>query len=231
MFLSSQTLNGAVYRLSVSAAQSSLADYLIFKRALKLRKDEAAASGEPEPQSVVTGTKSRHFVTAIDEFALRVPPEGADVRTLENPYYLPFGSRRDSTLGYRTPKYPSNGSSDTASRWQARNPKPLLLVPDTSPKEFSFEELDSDALWDFFSVRSTQENNSGEKPRLLDTAVWWFRFANLSQIFDAEPSVEQLTERFIADLALTDTEVTALFERQTDQGDEAQADKPSTEAS
>lgn len=211
VYLSQQTLKEAVDRLSISAVQSSLADYLIFKRALKNAKYAAREASDPEPSSVVTGMRSEPFVRAIEEFTLRVPPGSEDPRTLDNPYFLPFASKRDTTLGYRTRKYPSNGSSDTVSRWQSRAAKPLSLVPGTSPKAFQFEQRSREELAEFFSVKSAQEHFSGEKPRLVDTAVWWFRFIDLEERFGGNLSPEQLVQGFVDDLDLSDQEISALF--------------------
>jgi hypothetical protein len=211
LYLSQQTLKQAIDRLSVSAATSSLADYLIFKRAFKLSVDEARAAGRPEPTGVVTGTKASIFVQAIEELTLRITRGSADPKEIENPYYLPFESKRDRTLGYRTSKYPSNGSSDTASRWQARGAPPLTLVAGTSPKEFKFEQRSERELGEFFVVKGATEHFSGEKPRLLDAAVWWFRFTDLAERFDGEPDEEQLVQAFLADFGLTEGEISALF--------------------
>lgn len=225
LYLSQQTLKEAVDRLAVAAVQSSLADYLIFKRALKNGLDAARESNEAEPDIVVTGTKAEPFVRAIEELTLRVPRDTEDPKDLDNPYYLPFGSKRDSTLGYRTKKYPSNGSSDTVSRWQARTAKPLVLVPGTRPKAFRLEERSQKDLTEFFSVKSAQENFSGERPRLLDTAVWWFRFTDFEERFGGEPSPEQMIQGFIADFDLKQAEINALFSERVDDID-AQATVP-----
>lgn len=210
-YLSQQTLKEAIERLSNSSATSSLADFLIFKRALRIAAEESRATGRQEPTSVVTGIKAATFVQAIEELTMRVPRGGTEGKEMDNPYYLPFGAKRDKTLGYRTWKYPSNGSSDTASRWQSRPAPPLTLVPGTSPKEFKFQPRTAKELQEFFIVKSGTENFSGEKPRLLDSAIWWFRFADLAERFGYEPTEEQLKQAFLDDFGLSDTEITALF--------------------
>ncbi|HEY0770506.1 MAG TPA: hypothetical protein VGD31_09250 [Sphingobacteriaceae bacterium] len=224
LYLSQQTLKEAVDRLAICAAQSSLADYLIFKRALKIAESKARSAREPIPDVVVTGTKAAAFVQAIEEFAL-TPRDEADSKSIENPYYVPFGSKRDRTLGYRTLKFPSNGSSDTVSRWQSRSAKPLTLVPDTSPKSYRFEQRTKKELEEFFGVKGATSNYSGEKPRLLDTAIWWFRSTNLEDRFGNEPTVEQLQQGFIEDFGLTETEISALFA----EGDSILSESPVTE--
>ena len=122
-YLSPATIKAAVDRLGESRAQSSLLDYLIFKRALLHTQAEGSGS------TVVTGTKSQPYVKAIDELSRVADPTESD-----RPYFSPFGARREPGRGFKTKKYPSNGSSDTVSRWQSNPARPIEFVPDTSPK-------------------------------------------------------------------------------------------------
>src|SRR5262245_6537325 len=97
LYLSQQTLKESVERLTTCTATSSLADYLIFKRALKVATQAALAAKRPPPTAVVTGMKASAFVQAIEEFTLRIPRGRVDPKNIENPYYVPFGSKRDGT--------------------------------------------------------------------------------------------------------------------------------------
>jgi hypothetical protein len=96
--------------------------------------------------------------------------------------------------------------------WQFRSAKPLVLVPDTSPKAYKFEQRTKRELEEFFIVKSASEHFSGERPRLLDTAIWWFRFTDLEGRFGNEPTPERLVQTFIEDFNLTDVENSAFFE-------------------
>lgn len=216
LYLSQQTLKAAVDRLSIASMQTSLADYLIFKRALQNVRTAARTYGNEEPTEVVTGIRSEPYVQAIEEMTLRLPRDAKNQKDVENPYYLPFGSRRDTTLGYRTKKYPSNGSSDTATRWQSRAGKPLAQVPGSSPKAFQFESRTQAELESFFSIQNAADNFSGEKPRLLDTAIWWFRFTELNARFGKEPAAQELIDAMISDLGLNEVERQALFSDRVD---------------
>ncbi len=212
-FLSQQTLKGAVNRLAASEAASSLADYLVFKRALKRLGDEAQQDGAaPDaPPHVVTGMRAKAFVGAINELTARLPFQGDEVITnVDNPYYVPFGADRDATRGYRTKKFPSNGSSDTVSRWQSRSLRPLALVPDTSPKAYRLERRSAQELESFF-LREGAGNSSGQRPRLLDLAIWWFRFTDLEGHFQTEVMTETLINAVIADFALNEEEIAGIF--------------------
>lgn len=182
LFLSEQTLRDAVTRLGISSSAASLGDFLVFKRALKIGRDIATEVGSPEPNSVVTGTLSPAFMQAHIDLGLRVPPHrvlrtfedgnlvesmrslvtgkrGNEAKrqdpSLKTPYFVPFGARRDNSLGYRQSKWPSNGPSDTVNRWQSRSSRPLVVIPDSSPKEYAFEARTERELSTFFNVDGT----------------------------------------------------------------------------
>ncbi|SFT92660.1 hypothetical protein SAMN04487904_113118 [Actinopolyspora lacussalsi subsp. righensis] len=212
LYIAKHSLKKAVDRLGTSAASANLGDYLIFKRALQNRIAEARYSAQPAPETVVTGTRSSHYTTAINEFALWVidiPPSDVD-----NPYFIPFGSTRDKTRGYRSAKFPSNGSSDTVSRWQQRSRAPLLSVPNTKPKEYYFANPKAHDLESFF-MPSASSDSSENKPQILDSAIWWFRSTDLYTIFDHNPTDEEVTNKFIDDTGLNDNEIRALFSSDT----------------
>lgn len=208
--MSPDTLREAVHRLGESSSSSSLADYLVFRRALEIRKHEAAALEAPPPTEVITGIKSPHFVKAIEQLT-GCAPDSVAIKERENPYFVPFGALRDKTRGYRTHKFPSNGSSDTVNRWQSRSGTPLKQVPDSSPKAYRFVETTKEQLISFFIVKSAQSDFSGQLPGILDTAVWWFRFTDLQKRFQHEPSEDELIEAAVSDLGLTSIEIDTMF--------------------
>lgn len=248
LHLSEESLRKAVGRLAVSSAEARLGDYLVFKRALKVRRNTAEDDIEPVPHIVVTGTRSTHFMQAHIDLGLWVPPTrvktaldcddlvtgmqtlitgGQDGKArdsaLLSPYYVPFGARRDCSLGYRQSKWPSNGPSDTVNRWQSRSTTPLVFVPDTSPKKYSFEARSESQLADFFTSSGASEHFSGERPRLLDTAIWWFRRTDLEERFRSEPTEEDLVVAFIGDLELGESEILGLFHQEQREGPDRQA--------
>lgn len=212
MFISSTTIKGAVQRLAVSSASSSLADYLIFKRALRLAQEAARDAPGPVPDSVATGMRSPLFVQAINELTLCVELEHVG-HTSGHPYYSPFGSKRDQGRGYKSVKYPSNGPSDTVGGWQSRAGKPLVVIESTSPKAYKFEQRVVEQLEDFFIIKGANHDFSGEKPLLADVAVWWFRSTDVEARFGTQPDAAELDEAFIQDLGLSDVEVQAFFSR------------------
>jgi hypothetical protein len=208
-YVSTDAVKEAVERLGVSTAASTLTDYLIFRRALV--NHQAAAAQGTTVTTVTTGIRSEPFTTAIDEMASCASPAQRD-SWRGAPYFSPFGYSRDQGRGFKGPKYPSNGPSDTVAGWQSRSSRPLDLVPDTSPKQYTIANRTVQELEEFFHVRRRGEHYSGRKPALLDTACWWFRFTDLSERFQQNPDDQELCDEFVADLQLDPTAVTALFE-------------------
>jgi hypothetical protein len=195
-YLSPATIRAAVDRLGGSRGQSILIDYLVFKRALVI---------DSSTGTVVSGTKAVPYNQAIDELSAV-----ADPATSERPYFLPPGARRDNGRGYRTKKYPSNGPSDTASRWQSKNDRPIELVDGTSPKEFRPVVRNASELASFFLNAETPA--APDKPRLVDLAIWYHRTSDLDPLGvgpDQMPGT--LIQETLAALGITDVEVDGLF--------------------
>lgn len=196
-YLSPATIRAAVDRLGESRGQSILIDYLVFKRALAI---------DPSRGTVVSGTKAVPYNQAIDELT-RV----ADPAQSERPYFLPPGARRDSGRGYRTKKYPSNGPSDTANRWQSKNDRPIDFVDGTSPKEFRPVERNAAELSTFFLNAET--TSAPDKPRLIDLAIWFHRDTDLEALenFDVDQIADSLINRTREQCDITDVEIEGLF--------------------
>jgi hypothetical protein len=210
LYLDAQTIKAAIGRLGVSTASSSLGDYLIFKRTLQIAEAGRIANATKKVR-VVTGMKSRPFVQAIMELAQWTDPTSRTTET-SSPYFVPFGAMRDRTRGYRSSKFVSNGPSDTVGGWQARSGTPVRLVENTSPKEYEIVERTQRELQEFFLIKAAQDNFSGERPQLLDSAIWWHRTTDLQSCFEATPTDRQLIHAFVQAVGLTQTEYTALFE-------------------
>lgn len=195
-YLSPATIRAAVDRLGVSRGQSILIDYFVFKRALVIDSGTG---------TVVSGTKAAPYNQAISELSGVADPSNSD-----RPYFLPTGARRDNGRGYRTKKYPSNGPSDTASRWQSKNDRPIELVEGTSPKEFRPVSRNASELASFFLVAETSA--SPDKPRLIDLAIWYHRSADLESLgSDLDDLADVLVSRVRSEIGITDVEVDALF--------------------
>lgn len=199
-YLSQETIRNAVERLGQSRANSALTDYLVFKRALVLANMRADGV---TVETVVTGLRAPDYVKAVDELT-RVADEG------ERPHFSPFGARRDTGLGYRSKKYPSNGPSDTVSRWASWPSRPLEHVAGTSPKQFKPIFRTAHELEEILLIKGNNPKSSGRKPLLIDLAIWLHRGSAVSDD-DLKDSGRGLVESTKAALGVTDTEIEGLF--------------------
>jgi len=199
-YLASQTLRNAIDRLGDSIAQPRVADYLVFKRALMNTRRTA-----PKADAVETGMENKPFQEAITEFAACAP--GSTTWT-GSPFFSPFGSKRDGQQGFKSPKYPSNGPSDTIGGWQSRpSEAPLLIVPNSRPKAYKFVARSASELTAFLLKKG-----KGERPSLLDAARWWFRFQEMQSRFGHDPDAQELCDAVVKDLDLTKADLVAIFE-------------------
>lgn len=205
IFFSEERLRTAVERLGSCRAHARLTDFFIFKRALVLSRGSAGTEhGTSSP--VVTGTLSVPFTQAIDEWCRSEKSASA---ASDNPYFAPIGTKRDKTRGYRTAKFPSNGTSDTISRWPGRPGSPLRLVEGSKPKAYEPEPQTIDELNKFFLVRGA--DNNSELPRLSDLIVWWNRFEDLENQIGGNFEFSELADSFIEALDLRPAELALIL--------------------
>src|SRR3546814_20565441 len=124
---------------------------------------------------------------------IRLPPRSTRTHTL-----FPY------TTLFRSP-------SDTASRWQSKNDRPIELVDGTSPKEFRPVVRNASELAAFFLVAET--SNAPEKPRLIDLAIWLHRATDLDPLtnIDAAELAASLNEEMCKQCGITDVEIDGLL--------------------
>ncbi len=198
-YLSAETLRDAVNHLGDSDAKATIADWLVFKRALVLTRQDAPAS-----LAVETGLENKPFQLAIAQVTGRFPP-GAPVGSGQ-PFFSPFAYRRDGKSGFKGTSYPSNGPSDTIGRWQSRAETPLQIVPGSKPKRYEFAPRTPSTLREFFLGKS-----ASDPPTLLDVARWWFRFTDLTTRFGHDPTKKELGDQFLVEMGLSPEEAAAVF--------------------
>lgn len=189
VFISAERLRGAVERLASSRATQRLVDFLILKRAMR----------RGESDSVRLSTKDEVFTGSIDDLMRCAPPSRDEWQG--QPLINVFGTGRHGDKGYRSQKYYSNGTAVTVPRWS------MMEIVSEGPRVVRLDSTYEEGLEDFLLVGS-----GGPKPRLVDSATWFFRFHDLEDRFGSTPTDEQLVEGFVADLGLTDQEVLTLFE-------------------
>lgn len=198
-YLSQATIRAAVDRLGESRGQSSILDFLVFKRAQLI-------DGGGSDTHVVSGLKSATYVAAIAELAQVADPEKSELS-----FFSPFGARRDKGRGYKKNSYPSNGPSDTVSRWQSKADHPVRLIPDTKPKAFMPVKRSPAELEKFLLIGA--KSGGPERPRLTDLAIWVHRSIDVEQYVDGDQvSVAALVEPTRSMLGLTDDEVAGIFD-------------------
>jgi len=201
-YLAADTLHETVERLGSSGANPTLTDWLVFKRALVNTQKTS-----PKAVAVATGLESRPFQDAIIEVA-GCAQAGNALGWTGQPFFSPFGFARDKQHGFKGPKYPSNGPSDTVAGWQSRSTPPLQLVPSSKPKQYKFEARTGPELRAFFLKK-----DDSPPPSLIDAARWWFRGRDVQSAAGQDPTCKQLCDAFIKELALQPSEVAALFEQ------------------
>jgi hypothetical protein len=200
-FLPPDVIKDAVNRLGESRAQPKLFDYLIFKRALEL-------SGGSSSQ-VVTGMGNAQFQQAIREWAL-VRPTAAP----GNHYFNPIGAARSKDNGYRNDKYPSNGPSDTVTRWATSisNP-PFVAIPESTPRAFTFVAVPASDLERAFLLAESADPTLNRRPKLADVAMWWLRERDLETFgIDSTSEVSDLVDTLKSEVGLTNVEIGAIFD-------------------
>jgi hypothetical protein len=201
IYLPSDLIKHAVDRLGESRAQPKLVDYLILKRGLDLA---GGASSR-----VVTGMSSPTFQQAVREWVQVRPTSAAGMH-----YFNPFGAARSKDNGYRSDKYPSNGTSDTATGWAGSlsNP-PFVAVPDSKPRAFTYVAVAAADLERAFLNAETADPSLNRKPKLSDTAVWWLRERDLETAgLDDTAEWSDLVNTLKAEVGLTDIEIGAIFD-------------------
>jgi hypothetical protein len=194
LYLSSTTLAETVERLGTSRAKSSLCDFLIIKRAMT--QDDGTVTLSLNDQTYTDAVRTLAAVSTVAGEE-RLPP-----------YFNPFGTRHESTQGWRTAKYPSNGPPDTVNGpgW-----KRLIEVLSEKPRRVRFTEDYLEHLSQVI-VRGGGPTRSDSWPLLEDCAIWLHRRRSVP---DGEAQDEALLDRmvatFVAEIGLTDDERQLIF--------------------
>jgi hypothetical protein len=215
-FLSVGRLRAAIESLGRSAAHKRLAEYLIIKRALVLTDQSIAAASASEPALVEGRAKRRGYVIlstrnpdlehAIEDIMQwnRGPSASADAGEL--PYLNVFGTGEHEDRGYRVARYLSNGLATTVNGLPWRQ---IVDLANERPREASLRPDRIAHLAEFFL------KGTGAQPYLEDAAVWYARGRDVTPHLRETYSdtMSALVSVFVEELALTDEELDALFDR------------------
>lgn len=203
-FLAETEIRHAVDQLGRSSARARFCELLIALRTLKLVGADQTPVAESVPE----------YMQAVQEFT-----RWTDDATVDSPYFNPFGGQAN----YKSKKFPSNGPSNTMHGWSSQADSPIEII-NTRPKEIRRRLLSTKQLR-AFAISGRRDE---ERPRLIDTAVWFYRATDFdstewrydtvqmqkqgTKIFDREG----LEERCKEDLALGADDVKALFRLEVD---------------
>lgn len=203
-YLAESEISHAVEQLGRSSAKGRMCEFLIGLRTLRLAGTESVAIAESVPQ----------FIQALEEFSLWPAVISDDIAS---PYFNPFGSQAD----FKSPKFRSNGPSNTMHGWATQADSPFDILNTTRPKSIRRRSLPGTQLRTFL----IQSHKEADRPRLIDAAVWFYRRVDLEREDGTVPSRTELEAKFINDLGLTEEDVAYLF-RLENEDSEADAQIP-----
>ena len=194
-YLRPECIRDAVSRLVASRARAGFTDFLILKRAL------ARANQDTVPFS----SKDPEFTGAIQDLAATDRRSGAS-KGLPAPFVKVFGTAE--ARKYVGPKMLTNGTADTlaGSNWRR-----VVRIVGSDPRRGGLTSGHEKGL------RSLLHKAGGEKPRLLDAAVWLHRGADVEPLpknggNGADDLNQSLETAFINALNLTKREISELFD-------------------
>ena len=198
LYISAHRIAQAIASLSASRSKASVFDFLIVKRTLVIKGDQAVAITETEPT----------FIQALDEFGACGEHNGQPVKPDEAFYLNPFVTREKGRRGYRRKRYRSNGTNSTigGTHWRS-----VIALSNDEPRKAS---LAAEYL-DYLEPLLLKAGKEGKKPNLTEIAVWYFRGQDIGLLVDtaatAQVRLKALTQEFRARVGLTNDEIARLF--------------------
>jgi len=202
-YIPQSRIRQAVERLGKSAANQSLIDFLILARVLQLQRNDGGLRAEAK-ERVVLSMENQRLVQAIQELMAH-GMTGAEYGRY--PYLNPYGTASHSSQGYRTVKYPSNGTPDTVT--QPEWTQQITELLQKGPRVVRLRAQYVNHLSDFML-----EKGKGDRPRIDDSAVWFFRSRDV-EAFSGNTSKDTLHNivlAYVDALGLTRDDIAAIFD-------------------
>lgn len=194
-YVTAARLSAVIATLADTRAKAALLDFLIVKRTMAIKC---------LPQVTITQGEPAYIKAASEIAAVQFPPVMKD----DSPFINVLATGH-SGGGYRSKKFVSNGTGTTIG-----NP-PWRTIFDISldkPRKASLAGMYETHLADMFLRDSRREPN----PSLGDLAVWNYRHVDIEPIIGGESDPARrgklLVDRFVADYALTPSEIGILFD-------------------
>jgi hypothetical protein len=199
LFLPGQRIAEAIQQLGHSRAkQAALFDFLVVKRTLALKNQDAVAITQTEPA----------LQQALEELGACGGYEGRAVKPERQYYFNPFASRDKRTRGYRPAKYLSNGTNTTigSEAWRG-----VISLSHDDPRKSSL----APGYLDYLEALVLNKGKGKQKPHIIDAAVWYFRSTDVEPFVGSATSHEHfaaLVAEFKDRLGLTNDEVAIVFQ-------------------
>ena len=194
-FFTPFVLTGSIQRLISSKARSGFVDFLVLKRALVRVKSIEIPFSSRDPD----------FTGAMRDLAATFPSaEQHAIPESFEPFVKVFGTANAEK--YVSRKWITNGPADTLSgpKWSS-----AVQIEGAKPRRGSFKGEYMAKLPELILKAN------GELPIVLDSAIWFYRAANLEEAFGVTTDVGSLRENlcggFIRELGLTTEELNVLF--------------------
>ena len=192
IYIGADSLKAALANFTRSSAKGALFDFLVVKRTLKLSGGSSVAITEHEPafRSALEDVGSCHWHDAR--------------RRQEIPFINVF-SLQEKRKGFRTKKYPSNGTNTNVAgkRWEA-----VVELSDEKPRRLTFRR----GYEKYLTALTNKSGKPESRPNLHYVALWVYRNTDLKELTKSdEPSLTLLADTFTEAFDLTGEELKALF--------------------
>lgn len=196
-FLNPLVLTDAIQRLILSKARSGFVDFLVLKRSL-------VRAGTIE---IPFSSRDPDFTGAMSDLAATFPSaEQHAMPASFEPFVKVFGTA--SSEKYVSRKWITNGPADTLAgpKWSS-----AVQIEGAKPRRGALKSEYIAKLPELILKAN------GELPTVLDSAIWFYRAADLEEAFGATTDVAALRENlcggFIHELGLTIEELNVIFDQ------------------
>jgi len=192
LYISAERIKEALDKAGNSRAKAGLLDFLIVKRTFQAKGAAAVSITQSEDA----------YIKALDQLA------SCHSDKAPNPYINIF-SITDSSHGYRSAKFKSNGTGSTISN----NPwNPVIELTSEKPRKASLRPGYENHLETLLLKASSGEQN----PSLDEVALWYHRADDVQGLVAGAASPAQrlasLRAHFVSDVGLTAAEISHLFD-------------------
>lgn len=166
-FLSTIVIQKAVQDLSESAARGRFFEFLMLKRALKISNSDSVIFAEGNPD----------YKQSINELGLVSIENESKSEAFDSRKYINIFDTRDSTHGYRSKRFISNGPNTTVggTAWQ-----PIVQVDQSRPRKVGLVDGYLDHISKFLLLKN------GNKPSFDAFIIWFCRHSDIEKLVNGK---------------------------------------------